>query len=206
MLRVPAELQRVRPRLLGHRRRSPIHTARMLRGHCVGIADRSEPADRLGHPVDHRAGGDADDGQARSLRFDDRHAESLVGHARNVDIGASQPARELGPVLEIAGHDDPLVAKRRDLGFERPFADQGELGPQRLREHAERFGDDIGLLLAVEPAGIDRAVAGRRRGQACARSVGSRRCGPNSPSSTPSGTTSTWSMPSGATSPRRHFR
>ena len=134
----------------------PFHTSRIFDAIAAESSDRAKPAGFVAHPVEHCSGRDADDGKAGGLRLDDRNPERLVGHRRDIDVRASQPAGQLGPVPQIARHDDAAVAERSDFVTHRSLANQSEPCAEAGGEFAERVGHHLRLLLAVEPPDIDQ--------------------------------------------------
>ena len=169
----PAELLGMCARRL---RPSP-RSRRPTRRRCCAPSPRHRRPGRagraVGHPVDHRPGGDPDHRQARRLRLDDRNAERLVGHRRDVDVGAGQPARQLAAVADIAGQRRRAVAaarrrtarasgRRRSAPGTRPARPAGAGTPRPPPRRASR-----------RRAGRHRsAAAGRRRARARRASAG----------------------------------
>ena len=69
---------------------------------------------------------------------------------------AREPARQLGPVLDITGADNARIGEPDDFRSERHLAQEDELGFESLREPAEGIDHDIWPLLAVEAPHIDQ--------------------------------------------------
>ena len=71
----------------------------------------------VGNAIDHRAGRDADHGKARRLRLDNRDTKRLVGHRRDVEVGACKPGGKVAPVAAIAWGEDALGREAGDFNF-----------------------------------------------------------------------------------------
>src|SRR5690349_497476 len=152
----PAELERVGARRSAHRFMIAAPDVENVPRHRLRIADRPQPTHGVGDSVDHGAGGDADDREARRLRFNDGNAERLVRHPGDVDVAARQPASQFGTVADVAGHDDPLILARSDLLAQRPFSDQRQLGAEVLRQALEGVGYKLRLLLIIETSRVNQ--------------------------------------------------
>ena len=116
-------------------------------------------------PVDHCARRNANHGEPRCLRLDNRDSEGLVGHARDIKVSARQPARQLGAAFDIARRVQPRRISQEELRAQRAVAEQDEMRAKAVGEQKESIDHRLRALLAIEATSVDqqRRVVGNAK-------------------------------------------